>query len=1099
MNLSKPIFASFIALSAVFSPSAALEIWPQGDIYVGGLHAGVKCFNSKWYGGWQGQHYFAVEKSEDGLLESAIDMPNLSGKLRQNIKRTGENTWRYTAGIELSQGTSPQIALDMTAKADKYAGKMVILDGAPFVFPLQPQKIKDPFNLLRKKTRTAVFLTNRAKVTFSADQPFIFMVQDDRVAGSPTFAVRILFQENRPNCHDITLDIKEEPYLIQQLDLRSAFNSGFSDEKGDDRQGGWTDQGAENDLRMILREEDPCFGDVPFTLVRPGQNDGKSCIVLRGSFRDYFSQSAEAVLPEPVEGKVLYLLHTTAWPTSEEIGDVMLEYTDGTVSAIPVTGQKDVGNWWQPRSCPNGVIAWSGENKIALVGLYRSAFPVDNKPVRKILFRSRGNAVWAIVGATISSERIPEQQISDPVIITANADWKPIRLEKEIIPGSILDFSGRLDAPAGKYGPVVVRDGQFEFRDRPGRPIRFYGTNLVDSAQFMEHEWSERIADRIAKAGFNLVRIHHHDNGLSVRKHGDSTALNEENLDRLNYLIACLKKRGIYITTDCYVSRTFTEQEEAEWGAGGIFAFKHLLLLKRSAIENWKRFTRNWLTASNPYTGMPLKDDPVLISVNLVNEGGLSSSCKDSIKGIKNESYQKWLSANGLQDDPKKRVAMTAAWTMEAYDRSYQEMYNFVRKELDAKVPISDLNHGSDWLFSFARDKYDYIDNHFYVDHPTFPKEAWNLPMGLENVSSIKNSGGDLAWMFSTRIWEKPMMISEFDYAKPNFFRAEGGVLPAAYAGLQDWSGLVQFAYAHGSGSAKGDQTTWNSFDLVSDVVKALSHRIGVKLFLDREIAPAPVVLAAAFANADGMNFTLQPSRDIRDLGLVAQLGTAILPNGIADRDKLPKRVDALLDVGFNFPKGAWKIPVVQAAEDPLTELMTRGILPKGSRTGKIYRATGGQLELNADNQTFRATAPGIEVLILPEKQNGHGNVLAVKNEIGRGIFSVQAVDGMPLTQSKRMLLLHLTDSQASMLKFDTAELRQFSNWGHAPHLAAKGEARIFLTLPNAANYKLYSCDTAGRRLAEIPLSNFSAGKIFFDAKVFRQEGQVFVYELTAQ
>ena len=62
----------------------------------------------------------------------------------------------------------------------------------------------------------------------------------------------------------------------------------------------------------------------------------------------------------------------------------------------------------------------------------------------------------------------------------------------------------------------MVRNGQFEFRDRPGVQVRFYGTNLVDTAQFLDRQWSERLADRMAKAGFNLVRIHHHDNGLSV-------------------------------------------------------------------------------------------------------------------------------------------------------------------------------------------------------------------------------------------------------------------------------------------------------------------------------------------------------------------------------------------------------------------------------------------------------------------------------------------------------------------------------------------------------------------------------------------------------
>ena len=52
---------------------------------------------------------------------------------------------------------------------------------------------------------------------------------------------------------------------------------------------------------------------------------------------------------------------------------------------------------------------------------------------------------------------------------------------------------------------MVVRNGHFEFRDRPGESVRFYGTNLVDTAQFLEPRWSERLADRMVKAGRDPV------------------------------------------------------------------------------------------------------------------------------------------------------------------------------------------------------------------------------------------------------------------------------------------------------------------------------------------------------------------------------------------------------------------------------------------------------------------------------------------------------------------------------------------------------------------------------------------------------------------
>lgn len=1097
MNIVLAIVTGFALFSAL-PLSAELKMHEKGDFEIGGIPVRFTCFDKQWRRTAQADRAFVVKKRSGTALESEFETPSLKGVLRQELSADGANVWRFSVDVVLKSGChARQVALDMTAPVSKYAGREIQTERGKFEFPVRVLKTGDPFNLFWEKTKKIVVPMDRSRVIFSAPSPFDFLVQDDRAGGWDSFAVRLLLPETGANRYGITLELREEPYVITPLDLRGAFTTGFCDDKPDDRKGGWTDQGADNDLRMLpCREKEPRIGVVPFSLVAPWNNNDKSCIMLRGPFRSYFPQSAETVLPASVQGRFLYVLHALAWPSGGKIGEIVLEYTDGSRSVIPVSGASDVGNWWLPQPVPNGVIAWSGENKNASVGLYRSVWRIENKPVRKIAFVSSGASVWAIVAATLSSDRIPEKKLGGPVLITENADWKPIRQEKDVVPGSVLDFSGTLDAPAGKYGPVVVRNGLFEFRDRPGVPVRFYGTNLVDTAQFLDRQWSERLADRIAGSGFNLVRIHHHDNGLSVRKNGTSTELNAENLDRLNWLIACFKKRGIYVVTDCYVSRTFAPEELQEWGDRD---FKHLMFLKRSALENWKRFTKNWLTAENPYTGLALKDDPVLIAVNLVNEGFLGKPWSGETGKLKEMQFAGWLSSKGLTDDPRKREKLMAAYLLEIYDACFREMYGFLRNELGMKQPVSDQNHHSEWLLSFLRDKYDYIDNHYYFDHPQFPVKAWQLPARLDNESSLKHAGADLSWMFPSRIWGRPMAITEFDYAKPNFYRAEGGVLPAAYAGLQDWSGLVQFAYSHGGYNIIHDQTTGGMFDLGSDVVKMLSHRIGVKLFLGREIKPSPVVLAAALAKPDGMDFSMVPSRDLRNLGLVARIGTVVLPDGGSVHTKLPSGVNALLDTGHNFPNAEFAVPVVDAGSfgsDPFQVLKKKGILPPDSRddSKKIFRSAGGQLELDSARERFRASAPGIEVLILPEKSGGSSGVMEIVNRISRGVFSLQSVDGKPLAESERMLFLHLTDSQASQLKFDNPLMKQYSSWGKAPHLAARGEAEVVLSLPG--DYTLYSCDTGGKRLAEIPLKRFAAGKFGFHARVFRPEGQVFVYEL---
>lgn len=98
--------------------------------------------------------------------------------------------------------------------------------------------------------------------------------------------------------------------------------------------------------------------------------------------------------------------------------------------------------------------------------------------------------------------------------------------------------------PAGANGYIIAKNGHF-YEQKTGRRIRFIGTNFAFGADFPGHEDAETIAAHLAKLGVNIVRIHHEDINDSMlwdKSAPGHTKLNPVALDRLDYLIAQLKK-----------------------------------------------------------------------------------------------------------------------------------------------------------------------------------------------------------------------------------------------------------------------------------------------------------------------------------------------------------------------------------------------------------------------------------------------------------------------------------------------------------------------------------------------------------------------------
>ncbi|HID76233.1 MAG TPA: hypothetical protein EYP56_09590 [Planctomycetaceae bacterium] len=187
-------------------------------------------------------------------------------------------------------------------------------------------------------------------------------------------------------------------------------------------------------------------------------------------------------------------------------------------------------------------------------------------------------------------------------------------------PDNATNISGWLDAPAGKHGFVRVVDGHLA---TGAGPVRFWATNLCFEACFPSHEQAERVAARLARFGFNCVRMHHMDAYSIWGDSPDKTTIDPKKLDRLDYLIYQLKRRGIYTNINLHVSRTLGDREGFPHADQRPKYDKGLGNFEPRMIGLQRKYARDLLTHVNPYTGTDYAHEPAVAFVEISNEDAL--------------------------------------------------------------------------------------------------------------------------------------------------------------------------------------------------------------------------------------------------------------------------------------------------------------------------------------------------------------------------------------------------------------------------------------------------------------------------------------------
>ncbi|MFA6546688.1 MAG: beta-galactosidase, partial [Limisphaerales bacterium] len=199
--------------------------------------------------------------------------------------------------------------------------------------------------------------------------------------------------------------------------------------------------------------------------------------------------------------------------------------------------------------------------------------------------------------------------------------------------GSIVDVAWLNDAPAGKNGFIHARDGRFV--DERGKRLKFLATNFTFGSCFPDHDTADKLAARLASLGINCIRFHHIDNQPAPRgiwKAGapKKNEFDPDQLDRLDYFIAALKRHGIYANINLHISRNYWEGEdfpdgltERERREQMPHYGKGVDKINEQMIRMQRDYARALLTHVNPYTKAPYAEERCVAIVEINNENTL--------------------------------------------------------------------------------------------------------------------------------------------------------------------------------------------------------------------------------------------------------------------------------------------------------------------------------------------------------------------------------------------------------------------------------------------------------------------------------------------
>ncbi len=666
--------------------------------------------------------------------------------------------------------------------------------------------------------------------------------------------------------------------------------------------------------------------------------------------------------------------------------------------------------------------------------------------------------------------------------------------------GSAIDLRDLNEKFAGEHGRIAAKNGQYIF-STTGSPVRFWAVN--GPGHDAKPETLENTAKMLAKYGVNLVRVH----GAVFNE--KTAELNPEKPKRLAEIVAAMKAEGIYTHLSIYFPLWFKPQPGLSWlegydGNKNPFA---ALEFNEGFQKQWRLW---WMAVLNTPTpdGKMLKDEPAVFGLEIQNEDSFffwtfsTDNIPDPQMRILEKMFGDWLAkkystldkalaawgdAKNKRDNAVEgRAGFGPLW--EIFSRKavrdqdtaaflLETQMNFYRNGVKA---LRDMGYPgmitcSNWataspevlgpMEKFSYTVGDFIDRHgYFACRNSGLFSEWSIRDGHTYIDrsglrfEAENPGAARQFnhpVIDIQYDDKPSMISETTWCRPNRYRTEAPLYFAAYGALQDSDAIVHFAL---------DGADW--------AVKPNYFMQPWTLMAPSQMGQFP---AAALIYRKGLVATGEMLADIAyPLADMRALKGTPMPQDAAFDELRLKDVPA----GVELKPGNRVDPLIHYAGRTRTRFTYTATPSKLADTSKLIdrknstvTSSTGELMLDYGRGILTINAPAAQGVGGDLRSAGKVAMkdVTIESPLDLGHIVLVSLDDQPLAKSKRMLLQAMSEERATGFSaIPQGKINLIESIGKDPWRVRKLQGRVSLLRSDAAALKVTALDGNGYPVREI-------------------------------